>query len=544
MIKKLLFLQKMHRLRLKNYGLALFLLFAAFVPLFYSLYTEHIWEDYYITYKFSRNLADGYGLVYFPGEKAVHGFTSPLGVLLPALTYLICRSDSMALWLFRIFFGIPCFIAAIYMLYKTSEKVFKDYPHLKFLCPLFLVFEVKSVMFSVNGMETALMLFFVSWLIKIFIYKDWDWRKIGFCSAALMWTRPDSCIYIGGIIISFLIFFPELRKSQSITFIKSIILGIILYMPWFLFAWFYFGSPIPHTIIAKNAAFGGIFFSNLTIRDLYAIFSTFIRIPVMIYYPVYPQFGSWPFIIYVFSAFLGYFAIFATIAPLKQDFKPEVKALSLFFIILCAYFAFIRVPYPWYFPPAGIPSYLVISAIFIELTRRWALRHHFLYAFFLISISGFLLIFFLDTERMKAQQEIVENGNRMKIGLWLNKNSNPGDRIFLECLGYIGYFSGRKVLDYPGLVSPEVVKIIQNKKNGYVISVEELAPEWVVAREFEARNLIKSDFFRRNYYPVAEFNVRDKISELNYLFGLNYLYYDSFFIVYKKLQREKGENNE
>jgi len=205
----------MYKFRFKNSGLIILLLLGLFVPLFYSLYTGHIWEDYYITYKFSRNLAKGNGLVYYPGEKAVHGFTSPFGVLLPALAYFISHSDSMALWIFRIFIGIPCFIAAIYMLYKTSEKLFNKYPFLKFLCPVFLIFEVKSVMFSVNGMETALMLFFVSWLIKIFIYREWNWMKIGLCFGALMWTRPDSCVYIGGIIISFLLFLPERTNSLN-----------------------------------------------------------------------------------------------------------------------------------------------------------------------------------------------------------------------------------------------------------------------------------------------------------------------------------------
>jgi len=430
----------MYKFRFKNSGLIILLLLGLFVPLFYSLYTGHIWEDYYITYKFSRNLAKGNGLVYYPGEKAVHGFTSPFGVLLPALAYFISHSDSMALWIFRIFIGIPCFIAAIYMLYKTSEKLFNKYPFLKFLCPVFLIFEVKSVMFSVNGMETALMLFFVSWLIKIFIYREWNWMKIGLCFGALMWTRPDSCVYIGGIIISFLLFFPELRKSQAMMLIKSIIFASILYMPWLFFAWIYFGSPIPHTIIAKNAAFGGIFLSNFSLKDLYAIFSTFIRVPVMVFYPVYPQFASWPFIVYAFSAFLGYFAIFAVISPLKQDYKYEIKALSLFFVILCAYFAFIRIPYPWYFPPAAIPSYTIISAILIELRRRWALNRYFLYAFFLLIMSGFILIFFLETERMKNQQKIVENGNRMKIGLWLNENSKPEEEITV--------FNGKRISPY------------------------------------------------------------------------------------------------
>ena len=55
------------------------------VPLAYILYTGHIWEDFFITFKFSRNFAEGRGLVYEDGVR-VHGFTSPLGTLIPSLS--------------------------------------------------------------------------------------------------------------------------------------------------------------------------------------------------------------------------------------------------------------------------------------------------------------------------------------------------------------------------------------------------------------------------------------------------------------------------
>src|SRR5947209_11944763 len=64
-----------------------FALVAVALAIAYALATQHVWEDYFITFQHSRNLAEGRGLVYTPGER-VHGFTSPMGVLLPALCYL------------------------------------------------------------------------------------------------------------------------------------------------------------------------------------------------------------------------------------------------------------------------------------------------------------------------------------------------------------------------------------------------------------------------------------------------------------------------
>ncbi|HEV3119049.1 MAG TPA: hypothetical protein VGY58_18490, partial [Gemmataceae bacterium] len=82
--------------------LVLFAFAAVAIATAYALLTDHVWEDYFITFRHSRNLAEGHGLVYHVGERT-HGFTSPLGTLLPALLYWIVGTPSHvpSLWLFR-----------------------------------------------------------------------------------------------------------------------------------------------------------------------------------------------------------------------------------------------------------------------------------------------------------------------------------------------------------------------------------------------------------------------------------------------------------
>src|SRR3954470_3749188 len=81
------------------------LIAAAFaLPLLFAVITNHAWEDYFITLRASRNLVEGNGLVFNPGER-LHTFTSPLGVLIPALCTWIAGPgrELLALWLFRVF---------------------------------------------------------------------------------------------------------------------------------------------------------------------------------------------------------------------------------------------------------------------------------------------------------------------------------------------------------------------------------------------------------------------------------------------------------
>src|SRR3954447_3347042 len=104
--------------------LILFVLAAVAVPTAYTLYTNHIWEDYFITFRHSQNLCEGKGLLFNPPER-VHGFTSPLGVLLPALFHRITGMGSYSppLWLFRAASLIAFAGSAVFLLHAVSVGV-------------------------------------------------------------------------------------------------------------------------------------------------------------------------------------------------------------------------------------------------------------------------------------------------------------------------------------------------------------------------------------------------------------------------------------
>src|SRR5262249_9424252 len=89
--------------RLPRREAALMAVAGILVPFAYALYANHIWEDYFITFRHSQNLCEGKGLLYNPGER-LHGFTSPLGTLVPALCYLATGQTSYlpAMWLYRV----------------------------------------------------------------------------------------------------------------------------------------------------------------------------------------------------------------------------------------------------------------------------------------------------------------------------------------------------------------------------------------------------------------------------------------------------------
>jgi hypothetical protein len=112
---------------------------------------------------------------------------------------------------------------------------------------------------------------------------------------------------------------------------------------------------------------------------------------------------------------------------------------------------------------------------------------------------------------VRVRQRVVENGNRKMIGLWLHQNARvPTDTVFLEPLGYIGYFSQLKMLDFPGLCSPEVVAARRRlHTDSFARLIAELRPDWLVLRPREVTEICNEDplLLSKHFLAVKVFDV-------------------------------------
>ena len=149
------------------------------IALAFAAYTQHAWEDYYITYRVSKNLATGHGLVYTVGER-VHAFTSPLNVLLPAALIVITgnTSDELVLWLFRL---VSCALlaGAAVLLFDSARKNSLNWIPTAVLVGMFGL-DAKIVDFSINGQEAAFMMFFLALALHaLTVRSDWTSAEVG-----------------------------------------------------------------------------------------------------------------------------------------------------------------------------------------------------------------------------------------------------------------------------------------------------------------------------------------------------------------------------
>jgi hypothetical protein len=513
-------------------GAGLFVIAASLIPLCFALYTNHIWEDYFITFRHSENLCHGHGLVFQPGE-AVHGFTSPLGSLLPALGCWITGGSYLpSLWFLRVV-SIAAFVGGGLLLSRTLVMTGAPRAAVIALGVLY-VLDVKAVDFTINGMETAFMLLFVAWAVYLF-QKDVSrhWLALGLCWAGLLWTRPDGCVYIAVLSLGTVVYSEGSRKCCLIALLKAAAVCAVIYLPWLLWAWSYYGSPVPHTIIAK---------ANYAPEETLGHFlSRLVRFyPQMmadVFRPSYFNMGGWPAVFETTTQLLGLLCATYWLLPIKDGVG---KLASLSFAILTFYMSAMAYPFPWYMPPVAMLGLLVLTRgvfAYMDLVGKSRAMATVVpcIALTLLAVES-LWLFGAVAWQMRIQQAEVETGNRVVLGLWLRDHVGPDERIYLEPAGYIGYFSGRKLLDHPGLVSPEVVEAIREGHGDFCQAGLYLQPEWMVLRPEEFAQMSASPAFTREYRLVKVFDVTGKLSDYCCLPGQAYVERDAAFQVFRRIE--------
>jgi hypothetical protein len=529
----------------------------------FALYTRHAWEDYYITYRCSKNLATGHGMVFTPGER-VHAFTSPLNTLIPAAMSAAIgnRSDRLVLWLFRVF-SAGALAGAAVLFYQIAQTL-----SLRPLATLVWIGLLATgpaiVDFSINGQETGMMMFFLALSLHALIVPTGRYRlRLGLAWTGLMWTRPDSCVYIAAIAVAFFLFAagaPGQRGRWELfkTYLVAGALTTALYLPWVLWAWSYFGSPVPHTVIAKglNHPTSIADLWERTLRLFAALCSAdFVALSTIFAPPYSARLGPWPTWMHVGCGIMTWIGALYWLLPFGER---RTRALSLVFFLGVWYIFELPISYPWYLPNAAIFGLSVIGLLVHQLAQilsglenlslrgetAIAVRHWFVSrGRFVLGTAGLatlafsLVMLLMCAFQMRIQQREVESGNRRQIGLWLRANARtPHDSVFLESLGYIGFFSQLKMLDWPGLCSREVVASRQ-KRDSWPFVIQDLRPDWLVLRPIEVAVLEANEprVLGTEYVVAQSFDVSAQIKAYPWIPGRLYPEYDQHFIVFRRI---------
>jgi hypothetical protein len=238
---------------------------------------------------------------------------------------------------------------------------------------------------------------------------------------------------------------------------------------------------------------------------------------------------TWPTHVNAVALPLALLALLYSVVP-SSDRLGRIASFG--FLLIAPYFAWLAVDFAWYYPPFALLAIVTFGCV-----AGTAGRIGFPRAVIATVLAGIALEradFEFDFMRlMKFQQAVIEDGNRKQVGLYLRNRAGPGQTVMLEALGYIGYFSKARMLDWPGLVAPEVTEVLRRHVSLMGL-VDALRPDWLCLRPRELLQIERERDFRDDYELDRVFDVSKKLDAYGDHPGRPYMSNDSVFYVYRR----------
>ncbi|MDZ7843569.1 MAG: hypothetical protein U5K99_02010 [Anaerolineales bacterium] len=495
----------------KNTSFLIILLVAFALRTGWIIFTNHTYEDAFITFQFARRIAEGQGFVYNPGSK-IYGTSTPLFTLLLSGWYLIF--DGYIVTGARIF-NLLSTLGTFVILYRSLNII--EINHRKNILVLsLLALWPKLWITDTGGMETPLVIFFItlSWFTYLKGYEIWT----GIISGILLWTRIDLILW--PISLFLLDLTEDLNKS-----LRSLYFVGITYLPWVVFSTLYFGSPIPHTVKAKWVAYG----SSNNLSFIVHIMNIIKRLaPVGIGLP-----GQFHGLAAVFTWLIILLAILGGFSHSKN--KP-ILALPVFVLLEVLLLSFFKASYTSRYVIPILWGLVILGGLGLgEIWEKLFSNKNKVRGMFPLLLSaGLIILLIMGFQEANVYKSIQKYRNQMSlksIGLWINQNTEPQSKIQLEPLGYAGYYSNRYMLDIVGLITPEIVDLKRQGITDPYLYLYSLNPDLFIVhcddilnwqhKEQSLEKQILTNFEKVVQFNPLGFNPEGQISEFDFDFWIS-----------------------
>jgi hypothetical protein len=404
------------------------LLAAAALRLLLALRSAPV-DDAFITLRYAQNLAAGHGLVYHAGEP-VFALSGPLWAGLLAPFFLGGGTPEP-------FLAWPAILAdlgVIMLVYRLAARAAGPGAGVlaAAICGLF----PWQALACRQGMETQLFMLLVFGAFAC--AAEGRGRRAAVLAALAVLTRPE------GLIASLLLAAAALvcgGPARGRRRTPAVLWGAIV-LSWVAAATMIYGSPVPTSLLAK---------SRRAIAPG-AVVDYFIT-------------GN-PLLLLVWGgAILGAFLL------VRQALRDRSRWTG---VALCAawaasYLLFFLVGRPsflgpWYRPPI-LPALAVAAAVGVvllgERLRGRGLSSAGLCA---LAVLGWTLLCAAALPRVLATAGAnlrLATTIYRPLGSWVRDHTGPDDTVLAGDIGYVGYLSGRRILDLGGLVTPGIVSYLR-----------------------------------------------------------------------------------
>lgn len=462
-------------------------------------------DDPWIHLQFAKNLQSYGSFSYFKDEMVTAGSTSPLYTLLLAVGFFFTSSEMILSYVL----GVLSLLAGSFFFFKIIELHRSSLAPFSALGALLLIIEPRMMWAAFSGMETTL--FIALLLASLYYYQRKQAALLGVMSGLLLWTRPEAIIFFIAVVLDLVYeqfwLSPKTTKKKNIApekpsmswLRRSVIIAAALAIVYFGLHLFLSGSMLPNTFAAKLKYYGGGVARNFPLE-------------------VFHYLTDGHMLAVAILCALG----IATVILRALRRLPQTMVIPLAFSVGMVLAYWMKLPYLYqegrYLMPV-IPFVLLLALAGVEWVVALGAK-----AFtrkskesFVIFASGSLALLLAlqfalaswDKRSDYAQMCKYISDRQVRTARWLNEHTPENAIIGTHDIGAIGFYSGRKIADMVGLVSPDAIEGIGSldKLNQFLLkhNVTHLA---VLRNWFEVVNqnpIFKTDERRPEIMEVFEF---------------------------------------
>ncbi len=411
------------------------------VRLVFHAVTGFAADDAFITFRYAENIAFGRGFVYNTGSPVL-GTSSPLFTLV--LSFFALVKIGVVHGALLVSLAASGVTAAL--VYRFAERL--RFGNLWVVPVLLYVLWPRLLPAETSGMETA----FFTMLVMTALYYRLALKPYYALAAATLSavTRPE-----GGFLL-LLIMIDAIYRYRYL-WRRFVAIPAAIVIPWVAFATWYFGSPVPHSITAKLALYGAAGAGTPLERVSYLL-----------------GLGQ-PY---------GWLLVVMVLIGARWLRKTQAfGGLELIWLAgMVGLYTFSTTKMFFWYPAPLYPLLLLfasaaVAAVFYRFNAVDERRNNLVPVISLVVIVGLGAVDIGNVRRWRDQQERIDNTHRA-IAWHIRTRSQEWEEIAAEDIGYIGYYSQRRILDRDGLVSPEAVPY--NRAGEYGQLIYDYQPEWVV----------------------------------------------------------------
>lgn len=453
-----------------RHTLALVCTVAGLALLLFLGLADYGYDDPFITYRYARNLIESRGFVYNVGLR-VQSTTTPLYTLLlaflghvwPDLPRLSNLISAVSLEIGALF---------LYLLGRHLDQGVVG-------AGAALLFGLSPLLLSTFGAETC---FYAMLGLGAFFFYAADHLNLAVIFAALMaLSRTD------GVLVAAVLGFHYLVTHRQIPWRQILLYGLMI-APWYLYAWFFFGSPFPTTLLTKQQQ-AAMLISDSFWQGFSKLLRNYGKVPLYCLYA--------PFIILGAAWVIG------------DRLWKWVPLLLWTGLYLLAY-VFLGVSrYFWYYGPLA-PATALLASLGLVAFSRWMARRCRLLRPYAPALLTLGLLLLLAPQVRSAVYRLQHSDRRQvayrKAGQWLAANTPQDATVGMLEVGIIGYYARRPIIGFAGLIQPEVAKQMAPEStydDTTLWAIENYHPDYLVIPAGWFAGMTQSEWFKGEYKVVA-----------------------------------------